>query len=115
MTTLSELRISLLTARKTRLGPSGEQLADNWKAVGEAFGIPGGTANRIAMTDYEPKRTDIRLKLGLPALILTRACPVHGVVHVTKRCPKLIPTAKDLFSLPVKTLRWMLDNRKEMK
>ncbi len=38
---------------------------DSWRKVGEALGINETTANRYALTDYEPKREDIREALGL--------------------------------------------------
>jgi hypothetical protein len=37
----------------------------SWRKVGEALGINETTANRYALTDYEPKREDIREALGL--------------------------------------------------
>lgn len=37
----------------------------SWRKVGAALGINETTANRYALTDYEPKREDIREALGL--------------------------------------------------
>lgn len=38
---------------------------ESWRKVGVALGINETTANRYALTDYEPKRKDIREALGL--------------------------------------------------
>ena len=37
----------------------------SWRKVGETLGLPARTVWRYAMTDYEPKRLDIRKILGL--------------------------------------------------
>ncbi len=37
----------------------------SWRKVGRRIGIPARTAWRYAMTDYEPKRYDLREALGL--------------------------------------------------
>jgi hypothetical protein len=59
----------------------------NWRAVGTSFAIPARTAWRIATSDYEPKRPDIRFHLGLPTLIPAPACVKCGQVHISRRCP----------------------------
>lgn len=61
-----------------------------WKAVGDKYGLTSALVYRVAH-GYEPKKSAVRAKLGLPALVLTDVCPVHGIVHKTKRCP---PNAK---------------------
>jgi len=82
------LRRKLQKAHKTKLvGPRGELLRKSWANVGKEFGLPGGTAYRIATSDYEPKRPDIRFHLGLPTLLPAPACAKCGQVHVSKRCP----------------------------
>jgi hypothetical protein len=85
---IGTLRRKLRKAHKTkRTGPRGEHLKTSWAAVGRDLGIPGGTAHRIATSDYEPKRADIRFHLGLPALIPAPACSKCGQLHVSRRCP----------------------------
>lgn len=37
----------------------------SWRKVAHRFDLPVGTVWRYANTDYEPKRRDIREKLGL--------------------------------------------------
>jgi hypothetical protein len=61
-------------------------VSDNWRVVGGLFGITAGTARRIAVEGHEPVDHDIRVALGLPALIPAPACLKCGEVHVTKRC-----------------------------
>ena len=46
-----------------------------------------GTLAR-ALKGAEPKRAELRVALGLPALIPAPACRACGVVHVKKRCPR---------------------------
>ena len=77
MRTIAALRRELLSLHQEK----------SWRSVGEAFDIPGRTAHRIATSDYEPKRADIRFHLGLPALIPAPACLKCGQLHVSKRCP----------------------------
>ena len=48
--------------------------------------MTAGTARRIAVEGHEPVDHDIRVALGLPALIPAPACVKCGQVHVTKRC-----------------------------
>jgi len=90
----------------------------NWRAVGDELGISGGMAYRIAVDGYEPKDAHIRLKLGLPALVPAPVCPVCGVVHVARRCPRASGDAQRakmrLFDLPVGVLKKMLENREEL-
>jgi len=84
----------------------------NWRKVGVKWGINEGTAYDIGVYRYEPKRPGLRCKLGLPALVPTSPCPIHGVVHVRKTCPKPKKEAR-LWDLPVRVLRWKLENREE--
>jgi len=85
---IGTLRRKLQKAHKTkRVGPRGERLKTSWATVGRAYGIPGGTAYRIATSDYEPKRPAIRLCLGLPALVPAPVCRQCGQLHVSKHCP----------------------------
>jgi len=39
-----------------------------WRAVGEALGVSGGMAYKVAREGYQPRDPEIRAKLGLPAL-----------------------------------------------
>ncbi len=82
---------------------------------------------RIALEDYdgkvnhgviqrvikgiEPKSSRIRAKLHMVSLALAETCPHCGGVHTTKRCPNRKKGGRDLFSLPVKTLRAMIQHR----
>jgi len=75
-----------LKIRKARTSPRGEHSRTTWKDVGDEFGIPGGTAHRIATSDYEPKRPVIRFRLGLPTLVPAPVCSQCGQLHVSKRC-----------------------------
>lgn len=85
----------------------------NWRKVAAKWGINPGLAYRIAKDKYEPKGAALRCQLGLPALVLAAPCPIHGVVHTMKRCPRA-RQYRDLFDMPVKLLREMLEQRKEM-
>jgi hypothetical protein len=58
------------------------------------LGVPPGTLYRIATTNYEPKRPEIRKILGLPIFALAPVCPVCGVVHVAKRCTEKTKPAR---------------------
>jgi len=50
--------------------------------------IKSGTLSRIANSDYEPKKPNIRRALGLPEYINVSACPDCGGVHLSRRrCP----------------------------
>jgi hypothetical protein len=91
-----------------------------WRAVGREFGISGGMAFRIAEQGYEPKGARNRLILGLPAFAPAPLCATCGVVHLKKcavgrksRRPAQVRTDGGLWDLPVKTLKWMFENRKE--
>ena len=59
----------------------------SWESVGNALGISGGMAYRIAIQGYEPHDNHIRATLGLPELLPAPVCPIHGVVHVRATCP----------------------------
>ena len=87
----------------------------NWRAVGREFGISGGMAFRMAMQKYEPKKAAIRVKLGLPAIVLASACEVCGGVHVSKRCTVKAAARRyrDLWDVPVRELRKMIEGREE--
>lgn len=85
----------------------------NWRKVGEKWGISSGLAYRIANEDYDPKGAKLRCLLGLPALVLAPPCPIHGVVHTRKTCPQ--PRQfHGLLDMPVKLLRWKLEHREEV-
>jgi hypothetical protein len=57
-----------------------------WKLTGDALGVSGGMAFRIAKQGYEPKDNHIRAVLGLPEMLPAPACSKCGRVHVSPRC-----------------------------
>jgi len=79
-------------------------------------GPPPGTLHRIANDGYEPKKW--REYFGLPVLDVAPVCSVHGVVHcydcksetVRARKPRVYKRWRDM---PVKRLRWALENRED--
>jgi len=79
--TLETVKARLLAARGA---------SRNWEVVARDFGVSVGTAVRVA-NGYEPKTPSVRAALHLPPYVPTLACPVHGVVHTAKRCPKAAP------------------------
>lgn len=95
------------------------QRLKSWRLVGAEFGVSKGMAFRIVVQRYEPKDREIRERLGLNPIRLAPApvCPVCGVVHVSRRCPKKSTETqrarRRLFDLPVGVLRRMLDEREE--
>lgn len=58
-----------------------------WRAVGREFGITAAMAYRIVKDNYEPADLHIRHTLGLPLIVPMPACPVCGIVHVSRQCP----------------------------
>jgi len=85
-----------------------------WRAVGREWDLNCGMAYRIAMDGYEPKDAKIRVKLGLPAMVMAPVCKVCGVVHVSKRCTaKMARRTRDLSDFPVGELRRMLEDTLE--
>lgn len=71
-----------------------------------------------------PTGAEKRIALGLPALVPASACTACGNVHTVDRgCEVEIVIKKkrrartkaprDLFDIPTKRLRWMLENREE--
>lgn len=97
----------LLLQAKREQGRTLRSIADDYE------NITYGDIQR-ALKGQFPKSPRKRAAFNLSALIPAPACPVHGVVHVTKRCP-VEKHYTDLFSMPVSMLRKMLVNRKEMK
>jgi len=86
----------------------------NWRGTADYFGISTGMAWQIVVNNHEPKRKDIRKRLGLQVMKPAPVCAC-GEVHVTKRCPKLRQRKyKSLFDMPTKELRWALENREEI-
>lgn len=79
--TLETVKARLLAARGA---------SRNWEVVAREFGVSVGTAVRVA-NGYEPKTPSVRAALHLSPYVPTLACPVHGVVHTAKRCPKAPP------------------------
>lgn len=60
-----------------------------WKAVGAKLGVPAGTCQRVATTDYEPRNAGLRARLGFPVLAPAPVCPKCGVVHA--RTCRVVP------------------------
>lgn len=92
------------------------QRLGTWRRVGEAFGISGAMAFRVARRGYEPKDTLIRSRLGLASYAKAPVCLKCGVVHVSRRCtarPAL--WMKKVWDTPSEELRWRLVNREEFK
>lgn len=86
----------------------------NWRGVGEEFGISTAMAWQIVVNNHEPKRKDIRDRLGLQIMKPAPVCAC-GEVHTTKRCPHLRQhKPKSLFDMPAKELLWALENRVEV-
>jgi hypothetical protein len=56
------------------------------REIAAMFGVTHGVIAR-ALAGQEPRDAAIRGLLGLPAMAPAPVCPVHGVVHVTRRCP----------------------------
>jgi hypothetical protein len=66
----------------------------------------------INTPDYIPP-PKVRMKLGIQHFELTPVCPIHGIVHLSKRCPPKRKPARTMLDYPVQTLRAMIENRKE--
>lgn len=59
----------------------------SWEAVARKNELSVGTVCRVA-SGYEPRRPDIRAKLGLPVLLPAPACPHCGAPpHAHRNCP----------------------------
>lgn len=65
----------------------------SWEAVARENGVSIGTAVRVSH-GYEPKTPSIRAVLGLPITAPALVCAIHGVVHVSSRCPSKRKTMK---------------------
>ena len=100
--------------------------AKNWRAVGAQFGVGPGMAWRIVKQDYEPHEAQIRVRLGLPAMVQAPACPICGKVHL-KGHPRAIPYRGQAhrcaptagigywFEVPMAEIRRAFEERKEMR
>ena len=84
-----------------------------WQEIADRYGVTVGMAYRIAVNGYEPKEAAIRVRLGLPARVLTPVCMSCGQVHVSKRCTVKAAARRyrDLWDMPVRALRKMLEER----
>jgi hypothetical protein len=67
-----------LADRKRELG--------RWQAVADEIGVSVGTCVRVA-NGYEPKRPELRRRLGLPIMAAVPCCYDCGGIHISKRCP----------------------------
>lgn len=65
----------------------------SFRDIGREYKISSGVAFRILNSDYEPKDSAIRQRLGLPIFAPAAVCAKHGIVHVTRRCPSDKPRA----------------------
>lgn len=83
-------------------------LDKTWAAVGAKYGVSAGMAFRVA-DGYEPQAAAIRSKLGFPVLALVSVCPVHGVVHVTRRCPPTRQPAEDYATWKARNMPKLLE------
>ena len=83
----------------------------SWPKVGKRHNISAPTARRIAFG--EPIGPKVRKQLGLPVLLPAPACPRHGVVHTRATCPRA-RVYRDLWDMPVRVLRWKIENREEI-
>jgi hypothetical protein len=82
----------------------------NYRKVAAEFGLSPAMVCIIITQDYEPKRADIRLKLGLSAFAYAPVCYTCGIVHVSKRCPER-RTLKRWRDLPPELLKIALETR----
>lgn len=73
--------------------------------------VPAGTLCTFAKDGYLPKKW--HFELGLPAHKPAPVCSHCGEVHVSKRCTARKRKYKDLFSIPVEELRYMIQNREK--
>src|SRR3990167_8076495 len=78
--TFAKLKDDLLAAHEAIPPKSLRELSDD-------YGVTHGAIQRV-LAGKEPHSAHIRAALGLPALAPAPVCPVHGVVHQSKRCPK---------------------------
>lgn len=77
----------------------------NWRKVATRFDITSGLAYRIAVEKYDPKDPQLRVKLGLPALIPTPACTRCGVVHhLGEICPTETPIEVVVYQMTAEEL-----------
>ena len=90
-----------------------------WRLVAAEFGLSCGMAFRIARRKYEPKDAKIRVRLGLPAFVMTPVCARCGEVHLARRCgadTRVRPySPKRWRDMTVKEVRWAFENRVEFK
>jgi hypothetical protein len=72
---------------KAQLRASHEQMG-TWRAVATKYGLPVRTIYKVAMNPkYYPKSQRILKALNLQQMISVPVCPIHGVAHLSKRCP----------------------------
>lgn len=83
--TRSRMRVQSLDKARRALNQAHRQFG-TWRAVGEHFGIPAGTACSVAK-GRDPKPAYVRKALSLPLYKPAPACANCGDVHVSRRCP----------------------------
>lgn len=77
----------------------------NWRKVAAEFGITSGEAYQIGVYGKEPKEAAIRVKLHMPALIPTPACPDCGIVHTLGDvCPVATPVQVTIYEMTAEEL-----------
>lgn len=85
--------ITVCDAVRTRLASDYARLG-TWKRVAAEIGVSAGMAQRVATTDYEPKRAKDRAAFGFPVMVPAPACAC-GEVHLKKgHCPHAPRPAK---------------------
>ncbi len=84
----------------------------SWRKVAAPYDLKPSMARMIAY-GYDPGNK-IRAKLHLQAKQVVLACSKCGEAHVTKRCTKVARRSRDLYAMPVKELRWAMENRQEI-
>ncbi len=103
LSSVQAYRKSLLAAHKN---------LNYWRKVAAPYDLKPSMARMIAY-GYDPGKK-IRAKLHLQAKQVVLACSKCGEAHVTKRCTKVARRSRDLYAMPVKSLRWAINNREEM-
>ncbi len=89
-------------------------MSHSWRKTGAKFGISAPMARLIVLNGHYPKDKSILDALGLPELGTGIVCPVHHVVH-SKQCRRMSIEGKAISDIPVNALKWMIDNRSEIK
>jgi len=57
------------------------------RTIAAKYGVSHAAVQRV-LDGHEPKRPGIRRAFGLPEYVPAPVCPTHGIVHLSKRCPR---------------------------